>query len=60
MGAIVIGCRLAGLAGFDAYPLLTLDSGGATIAAALALPIAAGLPFANDALRSRLAGARRG
>jgi energy-coupling factor transport system permease protein len=54
------GTRLAGLADFRAYPALRFDAGAWTIAAALAMPLAAAAPFALAALRSRIVGGRSG
>ena len=60
MIAIVAGARIAGAAGFDAYPSIALDAGPATVLVALALPALAALPFAlaraSRADRGRRAG----
>jgi energy-coupling factor transport system permease protein len=40
--------RLAGAGGFEAYPALSLDAGVATLALAIALPLAAWAPFAGE------------
>lgn len=47
----VVMARLSGLAGFDAYPTVTMASGPATIALALLLPVLAGAPFSFDRAR---------
>jgi energy-coupling factor transport system permease protein len=60
ISALAVGARVAGLADFHAYPSLELDARAGTLAVSLALPLLAGLPFAIAALRSRLAGGRRG
>jgi hypothetical protein len=43
---------VTGIAGFDPYPALTLDSGVWTIGFALALPIVAAAPFSRLPRRS--------
>jgi energy-coupling factor transport system permease protein len=60
VAALSIAARLGGLAGFRAYPGLVLDAGAGTVAVATALPLLAWAPFGIAALRSRLAGGRRG
>jgi len=50
----------AGVGGFETYPRIELDTGAATLALALALPIVAAVPFAADRVRARpRAGGRR-
>jgi energy-coupling factor transport system permease protein len=41
-----LGARLAGVGGFDPYPLAQLDVDAATLALAAALPVLAAVPFA--------------
>jgi energy-coupling factor transport system permease protein len=48
-----IGARIAGYAGFEAYPRVVVDADAATLAVAVALPLLAALPLAGI-------GARRG
>jgi energy-coupling factor transport system permease protein len=43
--ALCVGARFAGLASFEPYPLLHMDSGWADIAFAVALPLVALAPF---------------
>ena len=43
-----VGARVAGVAGFDPYPELSLDSGAATLALSVALPPLAAFPFARS------------
>ena len=52
LGAVV-GARIAGVAGYESYPLVTIDAGAATVVLALALPVAASVPLALDRLRAR-------
>jgi energy-coupling factor transport system permease protein len=58
MAVLLAGSAAAGIAGFDAYPTITMDAGPATLAAAAALPLLALAPFAPS-LRKRRAAARR-
>jgi energy-coupling factor transport system permease protein len=54
--AVAVGgilARLAGAGGFEAYPTLSLDADAATLAIAIALPVAAWAPFAGDGSRAR-------
>lgn len=47
MAGLVVGARLAGIAGFEAYPSLSLDAGVAEALLALALLVVALVPFAG-------------
>ena len=50
---------VAGVADFDAYPTLSLDTGPSAVAFAAALPLAAAVPFARrSAVRDRWEAAR--
>ena len=51
--ALVVGARLAGVAGYESYPLVAIDADLATVVLALALPVAALVPLALDRLRAR-------
>jgi energy-coupling factor transport system permease protein len=51
--ALVVAARLTGVAGYESYPQITIDTGPATLALALALPAAALLPFGLDRIRAR-------
>jgi energy-coupling factor transport system permease protein len=51
--ALVIAARIGGLADYESYPVVVMDTGAATVALALALPLAALAPLARDRLRSR-------
>ncbi len=51
--ALVIGGRIAGIASYESYPLITIDTGPATFALAVALPLAALTPLALARLRER-------
>ncbi len=59
MLALGAGAELLGVAGFDAYPSLSLDAGPWTVAVAAGIPVAAAAPFAAAAVRSRIAGGAR-
>jgi hypothetical protein len=48
IAAAAVGARVAGVAGFDPYPELSLDSGAATLALSVALPPLAAFPFARS------------
>ena len=50
---LVVTARLAGLAGYESYPQITIDTGAATLALAAALPAAALFPLGLDRIRSR-------
>lgn len=52
MIAVAIAARLAGAAGFEAYPTVAVDAGVLTLLAAATMPLLAALPFAL-ARRSR-------
>jgi energy-coupling factor transport system permease protein len=43
-----VAARLAGVGGFEAYPSLSLDVGGATLALVAVLPLAAWAPFIGE------------
>jgi energy-coupling factor transport system permease protein len=58
MLAVVVAGRLTGLGGFDAYPLISIDAGAATVALALVLPVLAAAPFSLEWWRSRAPTAR--
>lgn len=48
---MALAARLAGIAGFDPYPLVRAELGGAEVALALALPLACAAPYALAARR---------
>ncbi len=50
--ALVVVARIAGVATYESYPVITIDLGAATIALALAVPAAALVPLGLDRLRS--------
>jgi len=50
--ALALAARLAGIAGFDPYPLVRAEAGAAEVALALALPLACAAPFAVAAGRA--------
>jgi energy-coupling factor transport system permease protein len=50
---LVIVARIAGVAGYESYPLIVIDTGPATLALAAALPAAALAPIVLAGLRSR-------
>jgi energy-coupling factor transport system permease protein len=52
IAALALGARLAGVAGFDPYPLVRADAGAAEAALALALPLLCAAPFALAAARA--------
>jgi energy-coupling factor transport system permease protein len=52
VAALALGARLAGVGGFDPYPLLSAKTGAAEVALALGLPLACGAPFALAAGRA--------
>lgn len=60
MLAAVAGARLGGAAGFEAYPLLSLDAGIATLALAAVLIVLAVAPLARRPRRPSPAGGARG
>jgi energy-coupling factor transport system permease protein len=51
--ALAVVTRVAGIGGFDPYPLVSIDADAATWALALALPTLAALPFAGTGRRRR-------
>jgi energy-coupling factor transport system permease protein len=51
--ALVGAAAVGGIAGFDAYPRLAIDSGSATVIAALAVPAIALAPLLPDLTRGR-------
>lgn len=53
IAVLAVGARVAGLGGFDAYPVLALDAGPLTLGVAGALPALAMAPFAVTAVRMR-------
>lgn len=57
---VILGIALAaGVGSFDAYPLISIDAGPATVALAAALPLIALLPFAPELIRARGGAASR-
>jgi energy-coupling factor transport system permease protein len=50
---LVASARLAGIAGYESYPRITIDADPPTLALAAALPAAALAPIVLDRLRSR-------
>jgi len=50
--ALALGARMAGVGGFDPYPLVRAETRGAAVGLALALPIACAVPFALAARRA--------
>jgi len=53
IAAIGIGARLAGVGGFEAYPVAELDADAATLALAAALPALAAAPYIGLGRRER-------
>jgi energy-coupling factor transport system permease protein len=53
------GARLSGHGGFEAYPLVSIDAGPATLAVGLLLPVAAAAPFALARIGVRATTTRR-
>jgi energy-coupling factor transport system permease protein len=53
VAAGAVATRIAGAGDFDAYPTVSVDAGTATLALALAMPLAAWLPFARARVASR-------
>lgn len=51
--ALVIAARLDGVAGYESYPVITIDAGAATLALAAALPAAALAPVLLARVRAR-------
>jgi energy-coupling factor transport system permease protein len=47
IAALGIGARIAGIGGFEAYPVTVVEADPATLALAAALPVLAALPFAG-------------
>ncbi len=50
--ALVIVAMVGGVAGFEAYPVVSLDAGARTLLVAFALPLLAAAPFVLAGLRS--------
>jgi energy-coupling factor transport system permease protein len=48
-----IAARIAGVGGFDPYPVVSVDTGWPTLALAAWIPLAAALPFARGRGRRR-------
>lgn len=55
VAAVAIAGAAFGVCDYRSYPSISLDSGPATLALALALPVLAAMPFAADAWRRRSA-----
>jgi energy-coupling factor transport system permease protein len=51
--ALAVAARIAGYAGWEAYPTINIDTDPLTVALGLALPLAAALPPALELLRRR-------
>lgn len=51
--ALVVAARAAGVAHYESYPVIAIDTDPATLALAAALPLAALVPLALDRLRVR-------
>jgi energy-coupling factor transport system permease protein len=53
IAALAIAAELAGSAGFEAYPTISVDTDASTLALAAALPVLAALPYLGLARRRR-------